>query len=752
MHLQAEHVDESKFKEFTCDLCDYVCHTNTDIVHHMKAHRAKKKLFKCPKCLFISVKFDKYAKHLDVVHDEVQTEECHETELVRVKTEEKGNIPVIRVIQKKEPECRPVTEEVDINNVMYTPPTSPVVKPDPIVKSDPGNIFDKINLKNQDKVKVCRAVGLRASPRKKQRNADTKPARLHKLRLSGPGIMGRRSLKRCRYCTTKTMFDTLTKLREHHIKAHGISDLGVQLGMRQYRCKYCHEKREFEGLQALKDHYADCHPDSSVRKLVKRSRSQNNSNESASTETTEIPKIKPSLIDEIAIAETSCETKRQDMLDCILQSQKQIGKALKDSSPECNLSNSVSKSRIGRVNSAPSTVYDKPPSVKPILLFNPDEPSKGMSGSAPPTPLIPPATLDNIGTTTTNKTIPDYQGNLGNSIYNLSLSELQYLQQCYLYQAYCMNMYYTDPIYRQYVHEKQQEMLLERSRKEQGAPPPVSAAFSQRPIVKISDPRSLAQPSSASQSTVGLELTKPKLGSPSAPSSRSIPGNTDSGIQQCFVTACPFTTTRLLDLKKHITEEHRIRITDTMEAELEKLIKAQEGVKVPERIVPNATIVNRTYPCSHCSQILGSFDAYVQHMIEAHRSELGIVSQGSMPNTFNTHFSGPPKTSVSNVGILKSTLSPSKPDATAPTTITIKADVQSPSNSRSLGGPSTSSTINGSSCGGFECTSCYHVAQSAEALRRHEKVHSTTYHKCSVCDYMAPSEGSLNVHMNVHKT
>ena len=740
-------MDEAQFKEFTCDLCDYVCYTNTDIVHHMKAHRAKKKLFKCPKCLFMSVKFDKYAKHLDVVHDEVQTEECMEEELVKVKTEENvPNIPVIRVIQKKESECRPSTEEVDINNIMYTPPTSPIVKSDPVkVKSDPGNIFDKINLKNQDKVKVCKAVGLRASPRKKQKSADTKPGRLHKLRFSGSGMMNRKALKRCRYCTTKTMFDTLTKLREHHIKAHGINDLGVQLGMRQYKCKYCPEKVEFEGLQALKDHYADFHPDSSMRKLVKRSRSHNVSEESATTETVEIPKIKPSLLEEIEIAETSCETKRQDMLDCILQSQKQIGKALKDSSPECNLADSVSKSRIGRINSAPSTVYDKPPSVKPIL-FDDHVQIKSIS-SAPPTPLIPPAALDNITVSSTNKTIPDYQGNLGNSIYNLSLSELQNLQQCYLYQAYCMNMYYTDPIYRQYVLEKQQEMLLERLRKEQEAQAPSPPIYTQRPIVKISDPRSLAQPSSVVQPIVALELTKPKLGSPPDPSSHSNPTSTEHpGLQQCFVASCPFTTTRLLDLKKHISEDHNIRITDTMEAELEKLIKAQEGMKVPDqRLIPNVTMANRTYPCSHCSQILGSFDSYVQHMIEVHRGELGIVSQGTLPNTFNTHFSGPPKTPVSNT-MVNNTLFPSK--AGSMPTITIKSDIQSPSSSRSSGEPGSSS----SGGAGFECTSCYHVAQSAEALMRHEKVHSTTYHKCGVCDYIAPSEGSLNVHMNVHKT
>ncbi|KAL5262548.1 hypothetical protein ACHWQZ_G008075 [Mnemiopsis leidyi] len=750
-HIQSEHTDESQFKEFTCDLCDYVCQTNTDIVHHMKAHRAKKKLFKCPKCLFISVKFDKYAKHFDVVHDEVQTEECPQEELIAAKSEEKGNIPVIRVIQKKETDCRSGAEEVDINNAMYTPPTSPVVKPDPTVKPDPGNIFDKINLKNQDKVKVCRAVGLRASPRKKLKNVDTKQGRVHKLRLSGPGIMGRRALKRCRYCTTKTMFDTLTKLREHHIKAHGISDLGVQLGMRQYKCKYCPEKQEFEGLAALKDHYAAVHPDSSVRKLVKRSRSQNESNESGTSEITEIPKIKPSLLDEIDIAETSCETKRQDMLDCILQSQKQIGKALKDSSPECNLT----KSRIGRIQSAPSATYDKPPSVKPVMFGSDHRVGlKSLVGSAPPSPLIPPATLHNLGTITPNKTIPDYQDNLGTSIYNLSLAELQYLQQCYLYQAYCMNMYYTDPIYRQYVHEKQLEMLQDRGRKEQQVlslhPPP---SFTQRPIVKISDPRSLAQPSPAAQPTVALELTKPKLGSPPVSSPRSVPSKSDISTHRCFVAACPFNSPRLLDLKRHISEAHNIRITDTMEAELEKLIRAQEGVKIaPERVVPNVTLNNRTYPCSHCSQTLNSFDSYVQHMIEVHRSELGIVSQGSLPNTFNTHFSGPAKTSTN---MSRTSTSPNKREenSAAPAPVTIKPDVQSPSSSRSSGQPSTSSgLVNGTSGEGFECTSCYHVASSAAALERHEKVHDTTYHKCTVCEYLAPSQGSLNVHMNVHKT
>lgn len=668
-------------------MCSYVCHTNTDIVHHIKSHRAKKKLFKCDECLFISIKFDKYVEHLENIHDttDIPVEQEQNIETEEVVKQESSNIPVIRVVQKKE-------RDVDIDNTMYTPPTSPNVK------SDPGNIFDKINLRKEDKEKVCRAVGLKLSPRKKPGRPPADSKKLRKVR-STSGIMVRKSLKRCRYCTTKTMFDTLSKLREHHIKAHGFSDLGVELGGRQYKCKYCLEKREFEGLQGLKEHYAKFHPSPDLnRKLIKRSKSHHDAPTSPDRQIMSPEPAKPE--PEPEPEQSSGESTQQDMLDHILKSQKQIGKTLNSKNPECTITEQIIKSRVNRMNSAPCSTYDRPPSVKLSQSSPGTSPFKPVvGGSAPPTPqIIAPAVLE-------DKTSPKLPTSISNSIYNLSLAELQYLQQYYVYQAYCMNKYYSDPIYRQYVHDKQGLPDPKPETPSSGA-----SAILTRPLVKVSDPRSLAQ--SSAGSSVGLELTKPQLSaSPRGPTKTHV----------CFAAGCGFQTSRIFELRNHVTEVHNIRITTEMMAELEEQIQEQESVLVSQprhllnKKVPNVTVTNQTYRCTHCSYILHSFDSYVQHMIDAHRSELGIVSQGHLPNTFNTQFT---KTSPTKAA----------PKLTSP--------------KQSAGASSSSNQ--------FECTACYYVGESVDALKKHEKVHENTIFKCNTCDFKTHASDLLSEHLTKH--
>ena len=785
VHLEHDHPDESLFKEFTCDLCDYVCHTNTDIVHHVKAHRTKKKLIRCSMCCFISTNSEKYTRHVEnnhqIVREEVEKlydlmdhvnhkdrvdpedemvhvdeadamDDSFEVDVENSPEPPQPSIPVIRVVQKKEPQDDgDSSTTAELENFMYTPPSSPVIK------TDPGNIFDRLNLTTQDKTSVCNAVGLRRSPvatergvECKEEGVESKP-KFNKHKASA-GLLNRKSLKRCRYCTTKTMFDTLSKLREHHIKAHGINDLGVQFGLKVYICKYCLDIKEFDGLHALKDHYAKYHPASSIRKLIKRARSQNNSTES---EAVEIPKIQPSLLDQIDIAESSCATKKQDMLDCILQSQKQIGKALKDASPECTDAN-LSTSRLGRIKSAPGAIYDKPPSVLPIEPLSKFQVPFKTSDSAPPTPLIPPATLGNLDT---SKPLSEYLNlaNLANfeSIYNLSIAELRYLHQCYLYQAYCMNLYYSDPVYRQYVHDTQ---LADTIKKD---PQECSGASNPRPSVKISDPqqilnphnmvkipdpRSLSQPStSTSHQTVGLKLTQPKLTTSPIKSPRSNVGGGGGyktcGAHECFVTGCTYRTSKLSDLKVHVTDDHNIRITDTMLSDLNQQIKNQEVVRSspPARKNPNVTINQRIHNCTHCNEVLSSFDEYVQHLIETHRNELGIVSQGALPNTFSTHFTPPLSGSTKNVLLspIKPKLNLTSPKLSSVSDVAMTPKIASPSKnmtspSDTVTSPanllSTPSSSSDQSTEMFECTSCYFVGPSADALQNHEIVHNNAFH------------------------
>eukprot|EP00116_Pleurobrachia_bachei_P002982 sb/3463244/ len=552
----------------------------------MKAHRAKKHVYKCNNCLFITVREEHLTRH---------NEEC--------KGEAGGEIPVIQVVRMER-------RSVDIDNVLYTPPSSPTPAP--------SNIFDKIHVNRDQKPK----------PRSAHKTARMK---------AGKGSSSKKtSLKRCRYCTTKVVFDSVGKLREHHHRAHGIGDLTVPFACRQFRCKEC--SVSFDSVHDLREHGEKCRkgeppsPSPTIRTPVRRKEqllsppsltpkspliispppktlpivstpmvisprplatapsasssgispcsSSGRGGEPSPAGQGPSPSVAPRAVspqgeEEIVVDECG----KQDILNHILQSQRQIGKA------------------ESMLSSAGLTGLAIPTSIKPTI----------------PSPILPPPKS------------PIF-----------SLADLQYLHQYYLYQAYLMNLLYKDPI-----------------------PPPKQPPQREHPEAK-------------------LELTEPTLTTTST-SSTTRPRSASRN-HCCFVTGCVWTGDKLSELKRHVTEQHRIRITSTMLAEWDQQIRAEEGrgegrggasltgsgitdplpapIPVPIRHLPSPTPTRHHAPiapipaaapapnrpgnkCTHCSLTLTSFDAYVHHLIEAHRNVLGIVSKGALPNTFNTQL--PPR-------------------------------------------------------------------------------------------------------------